>query len=109
MNLGQFAGLPNEVPFIIEHEHALVTITAMALLLLVALIFEFGITARRLIGATITAGYVIGLGAGVPYVFLNPDPYTGFAIRYMQAGIILMLAGVLITILAAATSLSKTR
>jgi hypothetical protein len=109
MNLNRFAGLPNEVPFIIEHEHALVTLTSMALLLLVALNFDLSKGFRRLIGVTVTAGYVIGLGAGVPYVFLNPDPYTGFAVRYIQVGIILMLVGSLITIIATSVSLSKTR
>jgi hypothetical protein len=109
LHLRQFAGLPNEVPFIRGHEHALVTITAMALLLLVGSIFNFKGRARILIGSTITAGYVIGLGAAVPYIFLNPDLYAGFAIRFIQIGIVLMLAGVLATILAAVTYLRRGR
>jgi hypothetical protein len=109
VHLRQFAGLPNEVPFIRGHEHALVTITAMALLLLVGSIFNFKGRARILIGSTITAGYVIGLGAAVPYIFLNPDLYAGFAIRFIQIGIVLMLAGVLATILAAVTYLRRGR
>ncbi len=107
VNLSAFAGLPNELPFIRGHEHALVTITAIALLLLVASIFDFKGAARKLIGVTVTAGYVIGLGAVVPYIFLNPDPYTGSAIRYIQLGIILMLAGVLATIVTAIIYLRK--
>jgi hypothetical protein len=106
-NLREFAGLPNEVPFIRGHEHALVTITAMALLLLVAAIFNVKGVTRKLIGSTITAGYVIGLGAVVPYIFLDPDPYSGLALRFIQVGVVLMLVGVLATILAAATYLRR--
>jgi hypothetical protein len=100
VNLNRFRGSLNEVPFILGHEHALITLTAMALLLLGVSIIGIEGFPRKLIGLTVTAGYVIGTGAAVLFIFLDPNPDGGFAMPYIQLGIVLMLAGVITTIVA---------
>jgi hypothetical protein len=105
VNLGNFRGLPNEGPFIIGHEHALITLTAMAVLLFAVELLRVQGWPRRIIGVTSTFGYVISTGAEVPYVFLDPNPYIGTYMPFIQAGLILMLLG---TVAAIFASLERT-
>jgi hypothetical protein len=107
VNLSKFRGSINEMPFLLGHEHALITLTAMALLLLGASIIGIKGFSRKLIGLTVTAGYVIGTGAAVLFIFLDPNPNGGFAMPYIQVGIVLMLIGVLTTIVAGIGVLKK--
>jgi hypothetical protein len=93
VNLRLFRGLPNERPFILGHEHALITLTAMAMLLLAVEIFHVQGWSRRIIGVASTLGYVISTGASVPYVFLDPNPYIAAYMPFIQAGLVLMLIG----------------
>jgi hypothetical protein len=107
VNLRRFAGSMNEVPFMLGHEHALITLTAMALLLMSASVMGIGGIARKAIGLTVTGGYMVATGASVLYIFLDPNPEGSFAMPYIQAGIILMLVGVFMTIVAMIGSLRK--
>jgi hypothetical protein len=93
VNLHLFRGLPNERPFILGHEHALITLTAMALLLFAVELFHVRGWSRIIIGVASTFGYVISTGAAVPYVFLDPDPYVGTYMPPIQGGLVLMLLG----------------
>jgi hypothetical protein len=93
VNLQLFRGLPNERPFIIGHEHALITLSAIALLLLTIELFQVRGWTRKLVGAISTFGYTISTGAAVPYVFLDPNPYTGVYMPFIQMGILLMVLG----------------
>lgn len=107
VNLNLFRGLPNETPFILGHEHALITLTAVALLLFAVELFRIQGWTRRLIGTTTTLGYIISTGAAVPYVFLDPNPYTGAYMPYIQLGLVLMLLGTGAAVAAMAASLRK--
>jgi hypothetical protein len=93
VSLRLFRGLPNERSFILGHEHALITLSAIAVLLFAVEIFQVRGWARTIIGVFSTSGYVIGTGAAVPYVFLDANPYNGVYMPYIQAGIVLMLLG----------------
>ena len=107
VKLSKFRGSLNEGPFILGHEHALIVLTAMALLLLTVSLIGIKGFARNTIGLTATAGYTVATGASVLYIFLDPTAGQSFAMPYIQVGIILMLVGVLATIVAMVRSLRK--
>lgn len=65
----------------------------MALLLFTVELFRVQGWSRILIGVTSTFGYVISTGAVVPYVFLDPNPYVGTYMPFIQGGLVLMLLG----------------
>jgi hypothetical protein len=98
VNLSKFRGSLNEGPFILGHEHALIVLTAMALLLLAVSVMGIRGFVRKTIGLTVIVGYTVATGAAVLYIFLDPTAGQSFAMPYIQVGIILMLVGVLATI-----------
>jgi hypothetical protein len=107
MNLSLFRGLPNREAFIIGHEHALITLTAVAILLFTVDLFKIHGWPRKFIGATTTLGYVLATGANVFYMFLDANPYGGVFMPYIQLGIILMLLGTGTGVAAMASALRK--
>ena len=92
---GQYLGFYYRQVFVIGHEHALVTLTAISLMMLVALMFNVKGVLGALAGTTMTAGYVICTVANVLFMFfLIPNGST--FIEYMSDGIALMFLGVLL-------------
>ena len=107
VKLSKFRGSLNEGPFILGHEHALIVLTAMALLLLAVSVIGIRGIARKAIGLTVTVGYTVATGASIFYIFLDPTAGSSFAMPYIQFGIVLMLVGVLATIVTMIGSLRK--
>ncbi|MEM1995261.1 MAG: hypothetical protein QXW32_07330 [Nitrososphaerales archaeon] len=95
LHLDKFVGLKNEIPFILGHEHALATLTAVALFLLALLRINNIGHSIKIVGSLMTAGYILLTGATVFYIFLDPEPHSSFAMPYIQLGIFLMLIGFL--------------
>jgi len=96
IHLDKFVGLRNEIPFVLGHEHALIVLTAVALFLLVLVRVCEDTVSRKVAGVLLTIGYVVTTGAALFYVFLDPVPHNSFAIPYMQAGIVMLMAGFLL-------------
>jgi hypothetical protein len=94
INLKRFVGLPNEVAFITGHEHVLIALTAMTLLMLISLVYQVKGRLGTFAGGALTAGYIVSTGATVPYMFLDWDPVSSVYIPYMGAGIMAMVVGV---------------
>jgi len=99
-NLKLFAGHPSERPFILGHEHALATLVSITAILLIVEVFGVKGKLRAIIGISAVCGYVIASGAGILYIFLDPDPYNSFAMPYIKAGIVLMVMAVISAVLA---------
>lgn len=98
INLQNFSGQPNEQAFITGHTHVLITLTALALLMLVA--YTYGVRGRfnMLGGLTLTSGYLVSSAATVFYIFYDWNPVTSPYIPYIGAGIVLIAFGVLVTL-----------
>jgi hypothetical protein len=96
IHLDKFAGLKNEIPFILGHEHMLITLTAVALFLLALVRVCNDTILRRIAGGFLTAGYILATGATLFYIFLDPSPRGSFANPYIQAGIVMLIVGFVI-------------
>ncbi len=95
---GQVLGGYYQQVFAIGHEHALVTLMAISLMMLVALMFGVKGVVGALAGVTMTVGYVVCTTANVFYIFfLMPNGPT--FISYMSDGIALMFVGVLLALM----------
>jgi hypothetical protein len=77
------------------------------LLLFAVELFQVRGWPRRIVGYASTVGYVISTGAAVPYVFLDPNPYNGVYMPYIQSGIILMVLGTATAIVALFASMKR--
>lgn len=105
-NITRFNALPNAQVFITGHEHILITLTALTLLMLIARVYEVKGKLSILSGLTLTVGYLVSTAATIPFIFYNWDPYTSPYVPYIIGGIILMIIGVVITLVS--LGLSKT-
>jgi hypothetical protein len=94
INMKSFVGLPNEQAFITGHEHILVSLTAIALLMLVAQVYQVGKRLGVLAGAFLTVGYIVSSAATVLYMFLDWNPVSSAYVPYIGAGIASMVAGI---------------
>lgn len=99
-NLSSFAGGPNEQAFITGHTHALIILTALTLLMLIAHSFGSRGKLSTLGGFTLTLGYLVSTGATVLYIFYDWNPTTSVYIPYIGAGIVLILVGIASTLTA---------
>ncbi len=99
VNLQNFRGLPNEQAFITGHTHALITLTALTLLMLLAHAFRVRGKLGALGGYALTAGYVLSTAATVFYMFYDWNPITSAYVPYIGAGVVLIAAGVAATVL----------
>jgi hypothetical protein len=100
---GQYLGFYYRQVFAIGHEHALVTLLAISLMMLVALMFRVKGIVGALAGLTMTLGYVICTVANLFFIFfLVPNGST--FISYMSDGIALMFVGVLLALVGIAFS-----
>jgi hypothetical protein len=89
--------------FAIGHEHALVTLLAISLMMLVALMFRVRGIVGAVAGLTMTVGYLVCTVANVFFIFfLVPNGST--FISYMSDGIALMFVGVLLALVGIAFS-----
>ncbi|MCL5068033.1 MAG: hypothetical protein M1368_06745 [Thaumarchaeota archaeon] len=104
INLARFQGGPNEQVFITGHEHILVTLTALTLLMLIAKAYKVRGKLDIISGLTLTTGYLLSTGATIPFIFYNWDPYTSPYVPYIMAGIVLMMIGVATTLIGLALS-----
>jgi hypothetical protein len=90
--------------FTTGHEHALVTLTAILLFMLVALMFGVKGKTGALAGLTLVAGYIVSTTANTYYMFnLLPNgseyvPYIGDGIALMVIGVLVGLVGMTISI-----------
>lgn len=94
LNLKRFVGLPNEIAFITGHEHILVMLTAVVLLMLTAHVYGVRGKLASFTGITITAGYVLSSAAATLYVFVDWNPLGSVFLPYGGVGIGLMVIGV---------------
>jgi hypothetical protein len=99
INISRFSGQPNEQVFITGHEHILITLTALTLLMLVARVYHVKGRLAMLSGFTLTAGYLISTAATIPFMFYNWDPYTSPYVLFIMGGIVLMGFGVVVTLI----------
>jgi hypothetical protein len=100
---GQYLGFYYNEVFVIGHEHALITLTAISLMMLVALMFNVKGFLGALAGLTMTAGYLTATLANVFYIFyLIPNGQV--FVSYMSDGIALMFVGVCAAMLGIALS-----
>jgi len=95
VNLKSFRGQPNELAFITGHEHILITLTAVAALMLVAHMYRVKGILGIIGGSGLTAGYVLSSAATVPYMFLDWNTVGSAYMPYIRAGIALMVVGTL--------------
>lgn len=98
INIARFSGQPNEQVFITGHEHVLITLTALVLLMLVAKAYQVKGRLSFVSGLTLTAGYLLSTGANIFFMFYNWDPYTSPYVPYIMGGIVLMAIGVILTL-----------
>jgi len=98
VNMKSFRGQPNELAFITGHEHILITLTAVAALMLVAHMYRVKGKMGIIGGSALTAGYVLSSAATVPYMFLDWNTVGSVYMPYIRAGIALMLVGTLIVL-----------
>ncbi len=95
---GQFLGFYYNEVFVIGHGHALVTLTAISLMMLVALMFGVKGILGAVAGLTMTAGYVIATLSNVFYMFyLIPNGQV--FVSYISDGIALIFIGVIAAVL----------
>ncbi len=100
---GQYLGFYYEEIFTIGHEHALITLTAISLMMLVALMYEVRGILGAIAGLAMTSGYVVATLANLYYMFyLIPNGPT--FISYISDGIALMFIGVLAAMVGIALS-----
>lgn len=99
----QYWGFVYQQVFNIEHEHALITLTAISLLMLVALMFGVKGILGAAAGLTMTVGYVVATAAGL-YITFFAEPYVAAFIPYVSYGIVLMFVGVLLALVGIAVS-----
>jgi len=100
---GQYLGYYYRQVFAIGHEHALVVLLAISLMMLVALMYRVKGIVGALAGLTMTVGYVVCTVANVLFIFfLVPNGST--FISYMSDGIALMFVGVLLALVGIAFS-----
>ncbi len=98
VNLQSFRGLPNEQAFITGHTHALITLTALTLLMLLAHVYRVRGKLGIVGGFALTSGYLIGTVANIFYMFYDWNPITSVYVPYIAAGIVLMAAGAIATV-----------
>ncbi|MGA2875463.1 MAG: hypothetical protein ABSE82_07990 [Nitrososphaerales archaeon] len=99
INISRFTGQPNEQVFITGHEHILVTLTALTLLMLIARVYQVKGKLSVISGFLLTAGYLVSTAATIPFMFYNWDVYTSPYVPYIMGGIVLMIIGVVITLI----------
>jgi hypothetical protein len=100
---GRYLGFYYQEVFTIGHEHALITLTAVSLMMLVALMFGVKGILGAVAGLTMTVGYVVATTANLFYIFyLIPNGPT--FISYISDGIALMFVGVLLALVGIAIS-----
>jgi len=104
VNLKRFVGLPNEVAFVTGHEHILITLTAIALLMLMAVAYDVKGRLGALAGAALTSGYIVSTAATVLYMFYDWDPLGSAYVPYIDAGIVTTLVGVFLSLIGIARS-----
>ncbi len=109
LNLSKFAGLPNETAFITGHEHVLITLTAMALIMLIALVFHVKGRLAIVGGLSLTAGYILSSSAAVLYIFKDWNPTSSIYLPYMAGGMLLMAVGVATVLLGLLLSDARVR
>jgi hypothetical protein len=100
---GQYLGFYYRQVFAIGHEHALVTLLAISLMMLVSLMFRVKGVLGAVAGVSMTVGYVVCTVANVFFIFfLVPNGST--FISYMSDGIALMFLGVVVAMVGIAFS-----
>jgi hypothetical protein len=105
---GQYLGFYYNQVFVIGHEHALITLTAISLIMLVALMFNVKGLLGALAGLTMTVGYITATLANVFYIFYLIPNGQAF-VSYMSDGIALMFIGVCAAMLGIAFSRGRPR
>lgn len=98
MNLSLFRGQPNEQVFITGHEHVLITLTALTLLMLIARVYYVKGRLAMISGFMLTSGYLVSTAATIPFIFYDWNAYTSPYVPFIMGGIILMIVGVVITL-----------
>ncbi len=98
LNLTAFNSLPNAQVFITGHEHILITLTALTLLMLIVRAYKVKGRLNHVAGFTLTAGYLLSTAACIPFIFYNWNVYTSPYVPYIMAGIVLMIIGVVVTL-----------
>jgi len=104
INMKSFVGLPNELAFITGHEHVLIALTAMALVMLIALVYNVKGRLGALAGLALTSGYIVSSGATVYYMFLDWNFVSSVYLPYIGGGIVLMVLGIVCELLGLATA-----
>ena len=98
INISRFAGQPNEQVFITGHEHILITLTALTLLMLIARVYNVKGRLAMISGFLLTAGYLVSTAATIPFMFYDWNAYTSPYVPFIMGGIVLMIVGVVITL-----------
>jgi hypothetical protein len=98
LNIATFNNLPNAQVFITGHEHILITLTALTLLMLIVRAYQIKGRLNIIAGFLLTAGYLLSTAATIPFIFYNWNIYTSPYVPYIMAGIVLMIIGVVITL-----------
>jgi hypothetical protein len=96
VNMSRFIGLPNELAFVTGHMHVLITLTAIALIMLIALMYGVQGKLAIIAGTSLTAGYMLSSAATVYYIFLDWNTVNSVYIPYIGVGIALIVVGTLV-------------